>query len=182
MSHTASSAYSKSHLAKAEGEAAWQSTKPSNIKRGQCILWHDKKVEEIIDLLDKFNANEREIAKRRSQTNQHFCIVMGDPETVDDNGVEKVRIPLLHCTKATNSRYRDKIYRPLPHSTKLYTNYKIVREPLEVRDGSPDFAHQTYVVPYEIFYAKILPDAYFLVRTRLLLLIISFQTDEVVRN
>ena len=133
----------------------------SKVKKGQCILWHDDKILEVIDAISRGDAAAKERAKANSRAKKHLCIVMGNPEHI---GGKQVKIPLLHCTKSTSTRYKDKIFRPLPHESQLYKSYMKDRTPLETIKGSPETDSQTYVVPYEIFYAITDADDYHVVR------------------
>ena len=150
MSHQTSSAYGGPSFTSKKQADNWIKVKAGQVKKGQCIQWHDDKINEVIDVLLWGNEKEKEEAKANSREKRNFCIVMDDPRA-DERGFI---IPLLHCTKAVFSRYKDQIYRPLPHHSKDYKAYLMKREPLETVEGSPEHDSQTYVVPYEIFYAK----------------------------
>ena len=156
MSHSAASSYTPTfHNTTVDkpsrGTIDIEATK---VKKGQLIFWHDDKINEIIDMLVEGSEETRAHAKANSEANRHFCVVMGDPEVNKDGTL--VRIPLLHCTKSTFSRHRRKIYRPLPYPKEpnMYKSYT-ERAPLEVRpeSSSTELHSQTYVIPYEIFYA-----------------------------
>ena len=153
MSHYADSSYGgKRHAAKNEAAKAFADVPAEQVKKGQLLLWHDKKIEELIDLLSLFGEDDKKTAKENSAARKQFCIVMGHPEPIKVEGESKIRIPLIHGTKSISSRFRNQIYRPLPHSSKFYKEYT-KKEPLKVKDGSPESEHQTYMIPYEIFYA-----------------------------
>ena len=159
MSHQAGSAYGGPSFTSKKQADNWIKVKAGQVKKGQCIQWHDDMINEVIDVLLWGNEKEKEEAKANSREKRNFCIVMDDPQA-DERGFI---IPLLHCTKAVHSRYKDKIYRPLPHHSQLYKLYNI-KEPLVTVEGSPEHDSQTYVVPYEIFYAITDADDYHVVR------------------
>ena len=128
----------------------WELTPPIRIKKGQCIRAHHQKVEEAIDLLLLNRTEEkREEAKANSAKWGHYCIVMKDPTPVEEG--RRFEIEALYCTTSASGLLHRDVNVPLPHSSKLYESYRNRRAPLEVKDGSPDFMRQTYVVPYETF-------------------------------
>ena len=136
---------------KADTGAYWINVDAMKVKKGQAIQVHHEKIEELIDLLKMGTKEDRDNAKKHSRDRKHFCIVMGDPRKVEQDGEEVVLVPVLHCTKSTYSVLKRWIYRPLPHHSELWKNMYLAREPLKVKEGSTEFEHQSFVVPYEVF-------------------------------
>ena len=154
---------------KSEQRWNWISVDAVKVKKGQAIQVHHDKIEEIIDLIKWSPKEERVRAKKNSRDGRHFCIVMGDPRRVEQDGDEMVLIPVLHCTKSTSSRLKRWIYRPMPHHSELWKNLSLTRGPLKVKTGSPEFEHQSYVIPYEIFEIPFKPGSSALVSKEIVL-------------
>ena len=142
----------------------WVKVDPTKVLKGQAIQARHDAILDAIDVLSRMDAAAKEAAKSHSSENGHFCIVVGDPRPeTDEQGNERIMIPVVHCTKGTYSHMRDVLYRPLPHSSNLWANYGFKRPPLEVTKSSPEFEHQTYVIPYQVFEVAVKPGHHVLV-------------------
>ena len=157
--HSTSASTEKRFRPKAEDKRdEWIPTDPMKVLKGQAIQASHDAILEAIDVTSKGDAASKEEAKEFSRNNEHFCIVVGVPRPgKDDKGNDMIFIPVLHCTKSIYSYMKDVIYRPLPHSSGLWSNYVFRRAPLEATKTSSEFHHQTYVIPYRVFEVPVKP-------------------------